>query len=122
MRLDEIRLERTIQNVVPYSQFRISYRWCPGEDLNLHGLLHKNLNLARLPITPPGQRENYKRKWFRPPLLPAPLRRPPPKLCLRLELLPRPAPRRPDASHRSLGGACARRGAGGGPPWPPSRG
>ena len=28
--------------------------WCPGEDSNLHGLLHTDLNRARLPVPPPG--------------------------------------------------------------------
>ena len=31
------------------------FHLCPGEDLNLHGLLHYHLKVARLPITPPGQ-------------------------------------------------------------------
>ena len=30
--------------------------WCPGEDSNLHGLHHTDLNRARLPIPPPGPR------------------------------------------------------------------
>ncbi len=28
---------------------------CPGEDSNLHTFQHQNLNLACLPISPPGQ-------------------------------------------------------------------
>src|SRR3984885_15122648 len=30
-------------------------RWCPGEDSNLHELLHWYLKPARLPVPPPGQ-------------------------------------------------------------------
>ena len=66
---------------------------CPGEDLNLHGLLHMHLKHTRLPITPPGQQENYKPKQLRPLLLPP------------------PREREPRLPHRSSGGACARRGA-----------
>src|SRR6202041_686064 len=29
--------------------------WCPGEDSNLHELLHWYLKPARLPVPPPGQ-------------------------------------------------------------------
>ncbi len=29
---------------------------CPGEDLNLHGIIHSPLKTARLPISPPGQK------------------------------------------------------------------
>ena len=32
--------------------------WCPGEDSNLHGLHHTDLNRARLPIPPPGPRRS----------------------------------------------------------------
>jgi|SRR5450631_2383059 hypothetical protein len=34
---------------------RASMRWCPGEDSNLHELLHWYLKPARLPVPPPGQ-------------------------------------------------------------------
>src|SRR5450432_2561531 len=35
--------------------------WCPGEDSNLHELLHWYLKPARLPVPPPGQDECRKR-------------------------------------------------------------
>jgi hypothetical protein len=35
--------------------FRCFERWCPGEDSNLHELLHWYLKPARLPVPPPGQ-------------------------------------------------------------------
>src|SRR5579862_667108 len=31
------------------------FKWCPGEDSNLHELLHWYLKPARLPVPPPGQ-------------------------------------------------------------------
>jgi hypothetical protein len=37
-----------------FGLFRI-FRWCPGEDSNLHVVRHTDLNRARLPIPPPGQ-------------------------------------------------------------------
>jgi hypothetical protein len=35
--------------------YSIFERWCPGEDSNLHELLHWYLKPARLPVPPPGQ-------------------------------------------------------------------
>ena len=34
--------------------------WCPEEDSNLHALRHTDLNRARLPIPPSGQRGSYR--------------------------------------------------------------
>ena len=34
---------------------RLRFLLCPGEDLNLHGLLHTHLKRAWLPVTAPGQ-------------------------------------------------------------------
>src|SRR5450631_2122462 len=36
--------------------------WCPGEDSNLHELLHWYLKPARLPVPPPGQDGSLKRE------------------------------------------------------------
>lgn len=38
----------------------LKYTLCAGEDLNLHGLLHQFLRLARLPITPPAHTMYFK--------------------------------------------------------------
>ena len=32
----------------------LSQEWCPGGDSNPHAFRHQILNLARLPIPPPG--------------------------------------------------------------------
>ena len=37
------------------SFYSVFERWCPGEDSNLHELLHWYLKPARLPVPPPGQ-------------------------------------------------------------------
>src|SRR5258708_37778534 len=44
-------------NNVLHQEARVSYcfEWCPGEDSNLHELLHWYLKPARLPVPPPGQ-------------------------------------------------------------------
>src|SRR5688572_14129674 len=39
---------------------RLSLRWCPGEDSNLHGLPHRYLKPARLPIPPPGPSDPWR--------------------------------------------------------------
>ena len=37
----------------PYTFFCLQ-NWCPGSDSNRHIFLRQNLNLVRLPISPPG--------------------------------------------------------------------
>src|ERR1700735_4746266 len=49
---------RPVNPEAPYrtrSYLRLFMRWCPGEDSNLHELLHWYLKPARLPVPPPGQ-------------------------------------------------------------------
>src|SRR5271169_4104531 len=50
--------KRSSRPLPKYAALRGSERspaWCPGEDSNLHELLHWYLKPARLPVPPPGQ-------------------------------------------------------------------
>jgi hypothetical protein len=42
-------------------------RWCPGRDSNPHTFRRQNLNLVRLPISPPGQAGGFYHRSLLPP-------------------------------------------------------
>ena len=52
-----IRFQRILAGIRSYKKIK----WCPEEDSNLHSLRNTDLNRARLPIPPSGQRASCMR-------------------------------------------------------------